>query len=195
MFQNAKTKVFVQLCFKTRVLLEENKSFCSSGFFLHKKHLFLFRPRKAVSLFVRTALLFFEFFRRIPFLFFERSGSSEEHHLFSNSFSFLFFQYKLFFCAFIENKQSCGSIQKNKKNKKIHGKRPRFCFFRKERCFQKKGTVITDGVLLPALFCLGSHIFFFGAIGTIHWRSKEEQEEIGVLVFCLTNGNKPCAFE
>ena len=61
-FQNAKTTAFVQWCFKTRVFLEENKSFCSSGLFLHKNTFFLFKEkknkkRKAVSLFVRTTLL------------------------------------------------------------------------------------------------------------------------------------------
>ena len=55
-----------------------------------------------------------------------------------------------------------------------------------ETTFSKKKRNKTGIFLLPALLCLGSRIFFFGAIGTIHWRSKEEQEEIRVLVFCLT---------
>ena len=77
-FQNAKTTAFVQWCFKTRVFLEENKSFCSSGLFLHKNTFFLFKEkknkkRKAVSLFVITTLLW-----TAPFLWILETSKEEQ---------------------------------------------------------------------------------------------------------------------
>ena len=137
-FQNAKTTAFVQWCFKTRVFLEENKSFCSSGLFLHKNTFFLFKEkknkkRKAVSLFVRTTLLW-----TAPFLWILETSKEEQQK--KTAEQHLIFQYKLFFCASIENKKSFLFKKEEQEEQKDSRKPPRFCSLREEKkgVFKKK---------------------------------------------------------
>ena len=147
MFQNAKTTAFVQWCLKTRVLLEENKSFCSSGLFLHKNTLFFIQNKKSCVFIGKnsSSFPFFSlkekkrFFRNEPFyflwiLFFNTISflTAFLWILFFSSAPFLFsqlflsFNISCFSVLLLRTRKAFYSKKKNRKNKKIHGNPPGF---------------------------------------------------------------------